>query len=318
MSRFVSLSVLFFFLLGCDSPAPLKVGTIPAIDSLPLSIARQKPIFAENKLAVDVLRFSQVLELREALANGTVDAIVTDLIEAFIINEGKECGKIVRVALESSPDRPMFAIVAAPHQSATSNSLENGRIALSRKTMDRYVAAMLLRSANVCRWTEIETGSMEEALEMMKRGGAAAALLSESFISTALRSGGQVIIDDRNMQIGQTVIIFSQRMVEKKPAIIRRFLRAYEQAVREVNARPWHYLPLATEFTRAPVGVSTTMPIPKFPFPGKVPLQPDIESAGAWLLMKRIISRPISYNQLVNPGFLLDPSQFRPASCCGW
>jgi NitT/TauT family transport system substrate-binding protein len=318
ISRFISASVLLLFLSGCDSPVPLKVGTMPVIDSLPLSVARHKPIFAENRLAIDILRFSQLLELRDALISGRVDAIITDLIEAFLINEREECGKIVRVALKSSPDRPMFAIVAAPHQPATPRSLENARIALSREAMDRYATDRLLRSAGVGRWTEIETGSTEEALETMQRGGAAAALLSEPFISTALRRGGQVILDDTNMPIGQTVIIFSQRMVEKKPALIRRFLRAYEQSVREINVRPWSYLPLAAEFVRVPFGVSTKMPIPSFPFPGKVPLQPDIESAGAWLLMKGMISRPISYRQLVNAGFLLDPSQFRPASCCGW
>jgi ABC-type nitrate/sulfonate/bicarbonate transport system substrate-binding protein len=170
----------------------------------------------------------------------------------------------------------------------------------------------------VSRWTEIETGSTEEALETMQRGEAAAALLSEPFISAALRSRGQAILDDRNKPIGQTVIIFSQRMVERKPALIRRFLRAYEQSVREINVRPQLCLLLAAELVRVPFGVSTRMPIPSFPFPGKVPLQPDIESAGTWLLVKRVISRSISYNQLVNPGFLLDPSQFRPASCCGW
>jgi NitT/TauT family transport system substrate-binding protein len=318
MSRFVSASVLFLFLLGCGSPVPLKVGTMPDIDSLPLIVARHKPIFAENRLAVDILRFSQLFELRDALINGRVDAIITDLVEAFFINEGKECGKIVRVVLKSSSDRAMFAIVAAPHQPATPHSLENARIALSREAMDRYVAYRLLCSAGVGRWTEIETRSTEEALETMQRGGAAAALLSEPFISTALRSGGQVILDDRNMPIGQTVIIFSQRMVEEKPALIRRFLRAFEQSVREINVRPWHYLPLAAEFVRLPLGVSSRMPIPRFPFPGNVPLRPDIESAGTWLLMKRIISRPIPYNQLVNSGFLLDPSQFRPAPCCGW
>ena len=318
MNRFVSASVLFLFLLGCGSPVPLKVGTMPVIDSLPLSVARHKPIFAENRLAVDILRFSELFELRNALISGRVDAIITDLVEALIINEWKECGKIVRVSLKSSPDRPMFAIVAAPHQPTTPHSLENARIALSREAMDRYVAYRLLRSAGVDRWAEIETGSTEQALETMRRGGATAALLSEPFISTALRSWGQVILDDRNMPIGQTVIIFSQGMVEKKPALIRRFLRAYEQSVREINVRPWRYLTLAKEFVRVPIGVSTRMSIPRFPFPGEVPLQSDIETAGAWLLMERVISRPISYKQLVNSGFLLDPSQFRPATCCGW
>lgn len=223
MNRFISASLLLFLLWGCTPPAPLKVGTLPVIDTLPLSVAHHKPIFAENRLAVDIVRFSQPLELRNALINGDVDAIITDLAEAFLINESKEFGKIVRVSLKSPEDRH-----------------------------------------------------------------------------------------------GQTVIIFSQRMVEEKPAIIRRFLRAYEQSVREINIRPWPYLPLAREFIRVPIGVSTKMPIPHFSFPGEVPREADIEAAGTWFLMQKIISRPVPYHQLVNSGFLWDPSQFKPASCCGW
>ena len=222
MNRLISASLLLL-LLGCSPPAPLKVGTLPVIDALPLSVAHHKPIFVENKLAVDMVHFSEPLELRNALINGDVDAIITDLAEAFLINESREFGKIVRVSLKPSQDR---------HE--------------------------------------------------------------------------------------QTVIIFSQRMVEKKPAVIRRFLRAYEQSVREINTRPWRYLPLAREFVRVPIGVSTKMPIPIFPFPGEAPSEAAVESAGALLLMNKIISRPVSYNQLVNPGFLWDPSQFKPASCCGW
>jgi NitT/TauT family transport system substrate-binding protein len=318
MRRFLSTALLFLLLSSCNSPDPLRVGSMPIIDSLPLSVALRKPIFAENRLAVEVLRFGQLVELREAFINGRVDAIVTDLVEAFIINDGVERGKIVRVALTSSPDRPMFAVVAAPHQPAPLRSLENARIALSREGMDRYVAYRLLRSAGISQWSELETGSGEEALETANKGGAAAALVPEPLIETALRSGGRVILDDREAPIGQTVILFSQTMVEKKPALIRRFLRAYEQSVREINVRPWPYLPLAAEFVRIPVGVSTKMPIPGFPFPGRVPLQSDIESAGTWLVMKKLISRPLSYHQLVHAGFLLDPAQFRPASCCGW
>lgn len=219
--------VLISLPFGCRSPAPLKVGTLPVLDSLPLSLARHKPIFAENKLAVEAVYFENPTELRAALMEGKVDAAITDLIGALLLNEGQEGGKIVRVALRASPG-------------------------------------------------------------------------------------------DGSLMLRQTVVVFNQRMVDTKPALIRRFLRAYEQAVRELNIRPEQYRSLVVGLLRIPPEVSASLPIPVFPFPGEVPTESDVESANAWLLENKTVSQPIPYSRAVNAGFLWDPYQFRPAACCGW
>jgi NitT/TauT family transport system substrate-binding protein len=139
---------------SCGSPPPLKVGTMPIIDSLPLSLARYKPIFSENGLVVEAVYFDSPSGLRGALVDGRVDAIITDLAGALLINERKERGKIVRISLRPSPRRPMFAIMMTPHQPiAMLNSLENTRIAVSREAMDRYVVDRLLSAAGISRWT---------------------------------------------------------------------------------------------------------------------------------------------------------------------
>ena len=213
----------------------------------------------------------------------------------------------------------MFAIMTAPHLSITTvRSLENARIAISREASEKYVAEKLLDTAGVNRWTETEVSSAQTGLEMLQRGEVTAALLSEPLISIALGFGARVVIDDRRMLLGQTVIVFNQQVVNGKPAIIRRFLRAYEQSVRELNVRPDQYRPLVMELVRAPSEVSASLSIPLFPFPGEVPTESDVESVNAWLLAKKIVQQPVPYRRVVNAGFLWDPYQFRPAACCGW
>ena len=305
--------VLFPLPFGCSSPPLIKVGTLPVIDSLPLSLARHKPILAENNLVVEAVYFKSPAALRSALMNGNVDAIITDLIGALLLNEREERGKIVRVALRASPSRPMFAIVMT-----SKHTLENVRIAISSEVMDRYVADRLLKAAGVANWTEIEVSSPETGLEKMERGEVSAVLLPEPFISMALKKGAQVFIDDKSLMMGQTVIVFSQRMANEKPALIRRFLRAYEQSVRELNVRPQAYLFLVVELFRPPAEMSANFTIPVFPFPGEVPTESDIESANTWLLEKKMGAQLIPYRRAVNAGFLWDPYQFKPAACCGW
>jgi len=318
-----SVIILFLALIlvslpsGC-TPALLKVGTLPVIDSLPLSLAQHKPIFTENNLTVETVYFDSPTDLRAALLDGKVDAIITDLPGALVLNDRQEGVKIVRIALGTYSSRPMFAIMTAPHALAAVRGLENARIAISREAGDKYVADRLLRAAGVSTWTEIEVSNAQTGLEMLRGGEVTAALLSEPFISIALGFGAQVALDDRNLLLGQTVVVFHQDMVNAKPAIIRRFLRAYEQAVRELNVRPYLYRSLVMELVRAPYEVSASLPMPLFPFPSEVPTESDVESASAWLLEKKIVLQPVPYKRAVNAGFLWDPYQFRPAACCGW
>ncbi len=208
--------ILFSLPFGCNTQAQLRVGTLPVVDSLPLRLAQYKPIFAENDLIVEGVYFKNSSDLRNALIDGKVDAGITDLVGALLLNNEQERVTVVRVAL------------------------------------------------------------------------------------------------------GQTVVVFNQQMVNAKPAIVRRFLRAYEQSVRELNVRHDQYRFLVKELVRASAGGAANLSIPIFPFPGEVPTESDVESANTWLLGKKMIPQPVPYRQAVNAGFLWDPYQFKPAACCGW
>jgi NitT/TauT family transport system substrate-binding protein len=311
--------ILISLPFGCNTTGLLKVGALPLLDSLPLSLAQHKPIFTENHLVVETVYFESPSDSRDALIEGKVDAVITDLIGALLLNDRQERVKVVRVALRASSSRPMFAIMTTPHHPITTvHGLENARIAISREATDKYVADKLLSTAGVNRWTETEVNSAQTGLEMLQRGEVTAALLSEPFISIAQRFGARVVLDDRRLLLGQTVVVFNQYAVDAKPAIIRRFLRAYEQSVRELNVRPHQYHSLVMELVRAPSEVIASLSIPLFPFPGEIPTESDVESVNTWLLAKKIVLQPVPYRRTVNAGFLWDPYQFKPAACCGW
>ena len=314
-----STLILISLPFSCNTMARLKVGTLPILDSLPLSLARSKPIFTENNLVVETVYFESPSDLRAALMSGKIDAVITDLVGVLLLNDQQERVKVVRVALRTSPSRPMFAIMTAPHHPITTvRGLEKARIAISREASDKYVADKLLSAAGVNRWTETEVSSAQTGLEMLQRGKVTAALLSEPLISVALGFGARAVLDDRRLLLGETVVVFNQHVVNGKPAIIRRFLRAYEQSVRELNVRSHQYRSLVMELVRAPSEVTASLPIPLFPFPGEVPSESDVESANNWLVAKKMLLNPVPYRRVVNAGFLWDPYQFRPAACCGW
>ncbi len=316
----IALCAFLAFLIfpsGCGATAHLKVGTLPVIDTLPVRLATQKPIFTENDLAVDIIYFEASSRLRDALANGEVDAIITDLAGAVLFHEKQAGARIVRVAMRASPNRPMFALVAPGQYSAVRN-LENARIAVANEYQDRYIADRLLEAEGVSRWTMVSAGSPEAGLELLGRGEVAAALIPQALISSATSAGFHITTDDRNLALGQTVVVFSEHTVTQKPAFIRRFIRAYEQAARELNVRPEQYRTLADELVRLTPEASASFSMPVFPFPGEAPTESEIESVSTWLVAKKLLPQPVPYEDAVNIWFLWDPYQFSPANCCGW
>jgi ABC-type nitrate/sulfonate/bicarbonate transport system substrate-binding protein len=217
---------------GCgNAPSKLVVGALAGIDTLPLTVARQKPIFAENDLVVNSRVYQVPADLSSAVLAGEVDAIVTDLFQALLLNQDIERGKIVRVALRGPAACP--------------------------------------------------AGDFPPTLRL-------------------------------------TVVVFREKFVRETPAVIRRFLRAYEQSVREINTRPQSYHSMAAGMVRASPGTVSHLTIPVYPFPGEVPTESEIEAANAWLVAKHLLKDPVMYTRAVHPGFLWDPYQFKPAACCGW
>ncbi len=314
---FCAIAILGLIPTGCSSKAHLKVGTLPVIDTLPIQLAAHKPIFSENNLVVDTVFFETSSGLRDALANGEADAIITDLAGALLFHERQAGAKIVRVAMRASPNRPMFDLVASG-KAGSVHYLEIARVDVTSEPQDRYVADRLLEIEGVSQWTIVDTGSPEAGLEMLRRGEVAATLVPQSHISSTTAGGFHIISDDRGLALGQTVVVFSERIVTQKPAFIRRFLRAYEQAARELNIRPEQYSSLAAELVRLPPESSASLSLPVFPFPGEAPTESEVESVSTWLVARKLLPQPIPYEDAVNIWFLWDPYQFHPASCCGW
>ncbi|MBI4333204.1 MAG: ABC transporter substrate-binding protein [Chloroflexi bacterium] len=304
---------------ACIPPAPLRVGTLPTLDALPLTIDSDKPIYEENKLVLTTVFFASAPELHRALVSGEVDAAITDLIGALLLDRGEERSKIVRVAMRASPQRPKFAIMVGGSDPAISPlELENASIAVSGEASHRFIADRLLAAGGLAKWIEREVAGPEAGLDLLRKGEVRAALLPELLIWQASKEGCRTVLDDGRLMLGQTVVVFNQAMVRSKPVLIRKFLIAYEQAARELNVRPGNYQFLIPGTVGLPPELTRGLTVPVFPFPGQAPAESEVELASAWLVEKKMLEKPVQYRQAVNAGFLWDPFEFKPAACCGW
>ena len=91
MKRFflmVCCLTLFAFSLHArpqhDVSGPLRFGVVTAVDSLPVILAYERGFFAEEGVAIELIRFPNPLERNTALQTRQLDGAVHDLLDAAI------------------------------------------------------------------------------------------------------------------------------------------------------------------------------------------------------------------------------------------
>jgi NitT/TauT family transport system substrate-binding protein len=304
---------------GCIPPREIKVGALPIPDALPLRLGLHKPIFEENKLAMELIFYESPAELSAALAAGEIHAALIDLPSAILLNKETERVKVVRVAMRGSAQMAKFAILAAPNSTIRSPyDLKGADIAIPQEISAQYAADGLLSGAGLRpeEAHKVEVASSALGLKRLQEGEVPAALLSQPFILMAMKHGARVIIDDRNSAVTQSVIVYTQEEMERF-ASARRFLLAYEQAISELNTRGEQYRALMMEVARVPPEIQASFPMPLFPFPAEVPTESEVESVNTWLVRKNLLPQPIAYPKVADARFLPNALNFRPAICCG-
>ena len=96
-------------------------------------------------------------------------------------------------------------------------------------------------------------------------------------------------------------LVFSQDALKDKSDAIHRFIQVWQQAVELINTNPEKYHALLGEIARTPESVSLDVPI--FCQLG-LPNQTEVESVVNWMIAKEIMSKPISYEKVVETKYL--------------
>ena len=99
------------------------------------------------------------------------------------------------------------------------------------------------------------------------------------------------------------MLVFTADTLKNKPNTVRKFLVAWEKAVRELNANPAQYQSVLIEQGRVPKSIQDSYKMP--PFPGRgVPSKAEVADVTAWLKAKGLVNRDIPYADMVDASFL--------------
>lgn len=304
--------VLSLLVSGCNSSTAstqskedptVKVGVLGIIDVLPVYVAEKEGFFKAKEVQVEILPFRSAIERDTAMQTGQLDIEINDLISAALLNKTGDNMQVVRTAMKPTPNNPMFAVLAAPNSGITTLSgLKSDEVAISNNTIIEYVTDSLFSSQGVeAKKTEI--AAMPVRLEMLQKGQVKGATLPEPLASSAIAGGAKLLAHDGQSGIGLSTVSASTKSLQAKPGTIKKFLEAYEMAVKAINENPEKYRELMIEVGKVPASVSKSFAIPPFP-KAVVPSEEETTATLRWMVKKGLLTEVSQYGKLVNGGFL--------------
>ena len=139
---------------------------------------------------------------------------------------------------------------------------------------------------------------------MLLQGQVKAATLPDPLAKSALEAGAEAVIDDSiHPQYSVSVLSFSSQALKTKAHAVRQFLKAWNQAVRDVNTDPGSYRNLLLQKIRVPKNIQQTYRIPPFPL-GEVPTAEQWADVMNWMVSKGLLKAPLPYEKSITSQYL--------------
>ncbi|WP_298065738.1 ABC transporter substrate-binding protein [uncultured Mailhella sp.] len=297
------LNIVLSALLACVLAAPalaadvLKIGTLPAADSVLLYAAREDGVFARHGLDVDIVPFQSALELGAAMRAGALDGHFGDIINVLMQNETDAPQVIVATTSHSAPEARYFGLAVSPHSKISSPDELTGRTcAIGRATIVEFILDELLA----------RTGGRADApekqdirqipvrVQMLLAGRMDSALLPEPLLSLVEASGARVLLDDQDLDITLAVIALRRPENGVDNAFadkVIRFRAALAEEAGTLDARPEKRTALLKAFRLLPEKAEANYRAPRFGDTSALPTESDLDRYAAWMERKGLLKK---------------------------
>ena len=294
-----------------EEPA-LRIGMLPVLNRLPLTIAEAAGFFEEEGVSVALLRFPSSASIQRAALAGEIDGFQADLVSMLkVMEQGGDLRLVRHVGITNAP---FFALIAAQGSEIQSVEDLRGRsIAISQGTVVQYIADSLLASAGIGA-DEVEYLDSPAILERMERlleGDYELGVFPQNFLGVLESFGGQILLEDSVVDYVPEAIGFTAATLEAKGEAVRALLAAYERAVALLNDLLGGRA--AFEALLDEVGlredhvagdlVAGKAPVPRLSRAG-VPDEAQVAAVQEWALQAGLIAEARAYADLVDGAYL--------------
>lgn len=307
MNKRLSLILLTILLLvSCSRETEnlsLKIGMMPAVNSLPMIIAEHQGYFEEEELEVELIMFKSQTYRESALQTNEIDGSISDLINAL---NAADNGFDLKA---TSYTDGLFSLMAAPGSELTSVEAWNGRESVETGLLEtsivNYVSERSLEAvgADPAKIDLISTLHLPNRLEMLLAGELEAASLPEPVATVARLQGARDLVTTEVMNSTPGVLVFTPKAVDEKSEALTRFYRAYNRAVEDLNAGAERFTEVIIEKGEFPPVVAGKLNLPVYS-PARVTTREEFADVADWMEAKGLLDEAAAYEELVIDEFI--------------
>jgi NitT/TauT family transport system substrate-binding protein len=286
-------------------PTPLKIGTLPTEDALPLWAAEETGLFDEAGLAdVEIITFQSAAERDAAFVAGEVDAYMGDIIAAAQMESQDVPVTIATIMLGTTPPQGRFGVVATPGSGYNElSALAGVPVGTSANTIQEYVLDGLMRQEGLGEEDVAKeiVDKVPVRFELLMNGQLEAASLPEPLLSFAEFQGATILRDDTvGENLSQTVLVFSDEYLATPGGVetLGRTLEVWDEAAGIVNSDPDAWRETLVEKARLPEPIKDIYVISEYPM-NQVPTLEQVTAVTDWMTENGQLENPVTYEDLI-------------------
>ena len=295
--------------------SPVRIGTMPTEDFLPMWVAEKDGLFAENGVDVENISFDSAQTLSAAIAAGEVDMAMVDVMRAIKLNESGTPVDIEWVTLGAESSQGVFGVLApadAPYSTLAefAAAVEAGDplalkgVGLASNTVPEYVFEMLCEQQGIdpSLIPVVEVASLPERYSLLASDNLGAAALPASLLDLGVASGMILLADDsQGDNISQSVMVARSAFAAEDPDALSKIADAWDEAVGMIDENPFAYIPLLAEKANLNGSVIDSYEVSEYPLAVEggslVRIDPSLVTPQIeWMLQKGYLSSDVVYD----------------------
>lgn len=227
--------IMSTLLFGCakeEATQTLKIGVMSDLGAAPFVIAKEKGLFDDLGLDVEITVFKSATDRDTAMQTGNLDAAMADMLTIVFYNDAKFEAKMTSATYGN------YVMVSTPNLTeADLKTLDKVKVGISANTVIDFATQQIAANSGLEQTIEtIAIPQMPVRLEMLSAGELETATLPEPLASAAVLSGGEKLSGTIDLGLQPGIFIVTKKVIDEKSKAVEKLYEGYNQGVEYLNS----------------------------------------------------------------------------------
>jgi NitT/TauT family transport system substrate-binding protein len=201
----------------------LKIGLMPAVDTAPIFLARDRGYFSERGLEVEITIFTNAQDRQSALQSGAIDGAMTDLVALAVNRAG---GFPIKATTLTDGMFPILIREGSRDKKSVSIGLME--ISVSNFLVDEWLSADY-------ELDKVYINAIPARLEALASGQLDMGLFPEPIASVGVMKGLEKMIFEPVDGYCPDIMVFTEKALAREEVLMA-FHKAYNRAVKDIQS----------------------------------------------------------------------------------